>query len=84
MINEIKVNTTRLGNDAEKVKEYIDNIEKARKQIQTRASNINSMWDGQASEAFQKAIKSDLKELKEIIKNLKQVYDYETNLCQYK
>lgn len=79
MINEIKVNTTRLGTDAEKVNDYMRKIETAVNKIEESMKRIDGKWDGDASKAFNTAMKNDIKEIKEIIKNLEEIYNYESN-----
>lgn len=79
MIDEIKVNTTRLRTDAEKVNKYISNIEASKKALQECLVKLDKMWDGEASEAFKKAMAKDILELEAMIENLKEIYKYETN-----
>lgn len=82
MANEIKVNTKRLKDDADKIDGYIKKIETAMKNMKTSVKELDQMWDGTSSEAFKLAINGDINELDAMIKNLKAIYSFETNAKQ--
>ncbi len=77
MANRIKVNTRKLGTDAETVRMCISNMKKQITQLQQQVSQLDSMWDGQSSEAFKKAVHDDIKSLDVIFSNLEKIYKYE-------
>lgn len=78
MADKIKVNTTRLGTDAESVKSNIQKIKKSMEDMKKDVTQLDSMWDGPTSEAFKKAFQDDMNALNTIIKNLEQIYNFET------
>ena len=54
-IEKIKVSTSRLSKDSEKVKQGIDNISKKLSEMENSVSELDKMWDGESSEAFKQA-----------------------------
>ncbi|MGN0290473.1 MAG: WXG100 family type VII secretion target [Lachnospiraceae bacterium] len=79
MADHIKVNTTRLQKDSEKVNKYVSNMEKEISKMKDSVSQLDKMWDGESSTAFKKAFNDDMNAMATIIKNLKGVYSYESN-----
>lgn len=79
MLNEVKVNTRRLRDDADKVDGYIKKIEEEITNMKTSIKELDRMWDGKSSEAFKKAINADIRELSAIVKGLKSIHSYEVN-----
>lgn len=74
---DFKVSTTRLKSDAGSVKGYIDQMDRKLLSLRNGATQLDSMWDGPASEAFKAAINEDLTALETMISNLKKIYNYE-------
>lgn len=77
MANEIKVNTNRLGSDADQVKNHISNMEKQLTSMEAGIKQLNSMWEGPAKKAFVQAFEDDRKAAMEIIKELKSLQTFE-------
>lgn len=74
---EFKVNTDRLKTDAEKVKGYVDRIQAKMTRLIKYLAELDAMWDGAASDSFQKAYKDDLLALSIMISNMAKLYGYE-------
>ncbi len=73
----IAVNTVRLGNDAEDVEMCIKNINKKISEMKSSVSDLDSMWDGPASDAFKKAFQSDMKAMESVVEGLNDLKKYE-------
>ena len=78
MANEIKVNTTRLGSDAEHVGRLITNMEKQLKNMKADIDQLNGMWEGPAKKTFVSAFENDRIAASEIIKELKSLQNFES------
>lgn len=78
MANEIKVSTTRLGNDANQVSSLIRSMEKEINSMKTSVNQMNQMWTGTAKEAFVKAFNDDMNAAAGVIKELKSLQSFET------
>ena len=70
MAKIIKVNTKRLKNDADSVNACIESIKNSMENLKTLSSQLDSMWDGEASEAFKSGFVNDIKNLDTAISNL--------------
>lgn len=79
MANCIRVNTSRLGSDAERVQSCIRDMKSEMSKMKTSVKQLDSMWDGSSSEAFKKAFNDDVAALGVIIKNLESVHNFEVN-----
>ncbi len=77
-IKEIKVSTTRLGNDADQVGNLIRSMENELKNLKASVDQMNAMWDGPAKKAFMAAVQSDVNVAESIIKELKSFQKNET------
>jgi uncharacterized protein YukE len=77
MSEHIKVNTDRLQGDADFINARITKIEKLVDQLNDHKIALDAMWDGPSSEAFKSTFDKDISELKEVIKLLKKLNDYE-------
>lgn len=78
-IEKIKVSTSRLSKDSEKVKQGIDNISKKLSEMENSVSELDKMWDGESSEAFKQAFHDDIAIAEKMINNLLNIYQYEQN-----
>lgn len=77
MANILRVNTTRLGRDADKVQKYINSMKKSSETLRTQSTSLDKMWDGPSSDAFKKAFHDDLKLMTTILNNLEKINRYE-------
>lgn len=76
-INEIKVNTNRLNNDANQIASLIQRMEKELNNIKSSVSQMNSMWEGMSKKAFMQAFEDDRKAAEDVIKELKSLQKFE-------
>ncbi len=79
MIDKIRIDTVRLGTDADRADGYIKNISREISNMKNSVSQLDSMWDGPASDAFKKAFADDMNAAAAIMKNLESLHTYETN-----
>lgn len=78
MANEIKVSTTRLGNDANQVNNLIHSMEKEFNGMKANVDQLNNMWEGLSKKAFMKAFNDDIRAFEGVIKELKALQNFET------
>lgn len=78
MAKIIKVNTVRLGNDADKVRKCISTMNKQMESMKAQIAQLDAMWDGPSSDAFKMAFHDDMKALSIVLKNLEKIHQYET------
>lgn len=76
-INKIRVNTDSLDADANSIGEYIRIIEGSISRLEEDYSELDTMWEGPASEAFRKVYNEDIDSLKVITENLKKINNFE-------
>ena len=69
-IKKIKISTSRLSKDSEKVKQSINNISNKLSEMENSVSELDKMWDGESSEQFKKAFHDDIALAETMIKNL--------------
>lgn len=81
MANDIKINTTRLGSDADQIGNHISNMEKQINSMKSSIDQLMSTWEGSAKSAFYQAFEDDRVAAMEIIKELKSLHSLE---CQAK
>ncbi len=77
MAKIIKVNTVRLKNDAETVNSCIKSMRKSIESIKSLSVQLDSMWDGEAGDVFNKELMKDIKDFERNIKNLEKIYKFE-------
>lgn len=79
MADKIKINTARLGTDAERVNNYITKIEQEITNMKESVSQLDRMWDGPSREAFKKAFADDMNAIASLVNSLKSIWTYGTN-----
>ena len=79
MADKIRINTNRLGTDAESIKRYIDNLANEVENMQNSVQALKKMWEGPSCQAFYKAFQDDMHAMETVIKNLKSIWTYDTN-----
>lgn len=77
-MNEIKINTTRLGTDAAQVLSLINNMERQLNNMKSNVDQLNGMWEGPAKQAFTQAFENDRSFAEAILKELKSLQGFET------
>lgn len=73
----IKVNTQTLGDDSTSVDGYLKDLSLQLANLQSSITELNKMWTGEAYNAFQSAVNSDLVALQTVIENMRAVYQFE-------
>lgn len=77
--SQIKVNTVTLGNDMETINGYLKDLKTQKGNLAGSMIELNSMWSGEAYDAFVQAVNNDLQLLQAVIDDLtNSVYAYET------
>ncbi len=79
MAKVIRVNSKRLGTDSQKILDDIKRIKKNIEVLNTKVTELDSMWDGESSEAFKLSFHQDIARLGEEVKSLEELYRYENN-----
>lgn len=82
MADKIKINTSRLKNDASEIKDHINAINKKVKDLRSHNAVLDGMWDGPSSETFKLAFESDITALETILGALGSLNEYEENARQ--
>lgn len=76
--SQIKVNTVTLGNDMETINGYLKDLKTQKGNLAGSMIELNSMWSGDAYDAFVQAVNNDLQLLQAVIDDLtNSVYAYE-------
>ena len=79
MSSKVKVNTNRLGSDAESIKKSINSMKKSVANLKGDLKKLNSMWSGPACAAFGMSFTVEIVEMEANINNLNELYNYEKN-----
>lgn len=79
MADKIRINTGRLGADAEQIKSCIRAIEKEVEEIRVSAEELEPMWEGAGKEAFWKGFREDLGIVDAAVKGMQELCDYDRN-----
>jgi WXG100 family type VII secretion target len=79
MADIIKVNTNRLDTDQKEFGDHIKAIQKAIADLRNHNRVLDSMWDGEASEAFKMSFEADIKAMEDVVKTLEGINRYEEN-----
>ena len=69
-VSEIKVSTTKLKKDNEKVASLIKSMRDHLDKITDSRNRLDRMWEGQAKEAFSKAYDDDRKFAETVLKDI--------------
>lgn len=76
-MNEIKVSTIRLGNDAAQINSLIQTMERELNNMKTSVQQMNAMWEGVTKKAFETAFQDDMRAADGVLKELKNLHNYE-------
>lgn len=71
MANTIEVNTTTLKSDVATIEDELQKISSAAERLLQALHELESMWEGTAKQAFSAAVNSDIVQLKELVKTIK-------------
>ncbi len=78
MEDKIRIDTGRLGMDAESVDQCIQNIQTEMENMKLGVAEMNQMWEGPSKEEFNRTFLTDMEAVSVMIRNLQMVYTYET------
>lgn len=73
----IQVNTERLGEDAEQIYDYIDDIRKMEEEIRSAIETLGNDFEGEAGTAFQEKVGANIETLEQMLTVLNSVYQFE-------
>lgn len=77
MVGKIKVNTSCMKADIDQMAKSIKNMSDSRSELLEKKEQLDSMWDGPASEEFKNAFQDDLEALYVMISNMQRIFNYE-------
>ena len=78
-IQRIRVNTDELSSDAMTVSDCVQRVVAEAGKLENAYHQLDSMWDGPASEVFKAVYEHDLEELNSLIETLKKFNSFEMN-----
>lgn len=79
MAQKIKVNTSRLNSDSSQISECIRAMKTEMDKMKTSVSQLDTMWDGESSEAFKNTFNGDMEAMSQIISTLEKFQQDEMN-----
>ncbi len=77
MADKIRVNTGRLGSDADRIQGYVNNIIKELHIIQDHVEAMVKMWEGPAKKTFYQAFVNDMQAMEAEVKHMQEIYLYD-------
>lgn len=77
--SKIRVNTDSLDRTSKELQEKLNQIRKRMEQISDDMGTLNSMWEGDAHEAFQQRVTEDIQFLSEACDSMQGIINYESN-----
>lgn len=77
--NKIRVNTESLKQTQQNLQQKLKEIQNAMDQISNDMSTLNSMWTGEAHDAFVLSAESDMQFLLSICEQIQKIINYEGN-----
>lgn len=78
-VSKIKINTASLKRDTDNIKKVLSDIEKKALKMQIDVVLMNKMWEGEANMAFNKVFLDDITALRNVVKEVQSIVDYEEN-----
>ena len=76
-IDKIKVNTNKLKKTTDDIENSLKDIKNKISSMKSDVKALNSMWTGDAYDAFNKAFQDDITDLEKIYDNIQSIVDYE-------
>ncbi len=77
-VNKIRVNTSSLSQTRRELQAKLDKIRKDIANISNDMNTLNSMWDGDAHEAFSRQVDSDISFLRDACNGIQSIINYES------
>lgn len=78
-INRIKVNTNSLNQTKVEIQDKLEKIKKDIEQISKDMDTMNSMWEGDAHEAFKNSVNTDIQFLSVVCDGIQNIIHFEDN-----
>ncbi len=66
-VSKIEVNTNTLRSDVERVRTELKGLKDDMRKLSEVSAQLNSMWEGEAKQAFIMAVQDDIRRLSELI-----------------
>lgn len=82
MADRIRVNTDRLGTDAERIQGCIEAVVREIDEMKQSAAALERMWEGSGREAFYRTFREDMQAAENAVAGLKEICAYDTNAKQ--
>ncbi len=79
MADKIRVNTGSLTVTRDTVNRQVGNINNQISELNGDIAKLDSMWEGEAHEAFHSAFLADVFQLQKLCKSLESIVSYESN-----
>lgn len=79
MADRIRINTDRLGTDAERIQGCIGAITKEISNMKQSVAALEHMWEGSGRDAFHKAFWEDMEIIGSAVQGMTEIYQYDTN-----
>ena len=76
---KIKINTNSLNQTRKEIQARLDGIKKGMEQISDGMSTLNSMWTGEAHNAFEQKVNEDIVFLTSVCDSIQSIINYESN-----
>lgn len=70
-----EVDTNNLRKDVNTLRQYLQVVEQTHAELRDKMTEVSSMWEGPAKEAFHHQFKNDCAELIEVCKQLREVLE---------
>ncbi len=77
-VSKIKVNTNKLKSTTNDIEAALKDIKNKIQAMENDVNELNTMWTGEAFDAFDKVFHDDIKDLGYICDNIQQLINYET------
>ena len=78
-VNKIRVNTNSLNHTRSELQAKLDKIKKDIENISGNMNTLNSMWEGEAHEAFSQQVNDDISFLEWACGSIQNIINYESN-----
>ncbi|MDD6619665.1 MAG: WXG100 family type VII secretion target [Eubacteriales bacterium] len=75
MAKEFEVDVQRLGNDVEDARQNLQFLQSNLNKMFSDLQELDTMWDGDANEAFKVQVEVDREFMTDVCKNLKRILD---------
>lgn len=77
-MENLKVDTGKLGSDAATMAKYIKNLTAQKDKIHQLVEQLNGMWEGEAHDTYVSSINKEVKNLEKAITDVDKIHTFET------